>query len=221
MIKERRPCKTWVDRGREFYNKDVQKLIELYFTENEKKSCVIERFNRTIKEKMFKYFSAINTRTYVDVLDLLVNLYNNSIHSSIKMTPNEASRKENENKEWRNLYPEFGGNTLSPKFAIGDNVRIAKKKKIFDKGYTERWTEEVFKISQIQLTIPVTYKITDYNGEEIQGSFYEQELQKTKQDIFRKEKIRNNKEIKVLLNGWVIMIRLTRGLITKQWWEWA
>ena len=57
-------------------------------------------------------------------------------------------------------------------------VRITKKKNVFDKGYTLRWTEEVFKISKIQFTIPVTYKITDYNGEEIQGSFNEQELQK-------------------------------------------
>ena len=93
---------------------------------------------------------------------------------------------------WRNLYPELSGKTLSPKFSIDDNVRITKKKKIFDKGYTKRWTEEVFKISKIQLTIPVTYKITDYNREEIQGSFYEQVLQKTKQDIFRIEK--NNKK---------------------------
>ena len=105
------------------------------------------------------------------------------------MTPKEASRKENENKVWRNLYPEFGGKTLTLKFQIGDNVRITKKKKAFDKGYTQRWTEEVFKISKIQLTIPVTYKITDYNGEEIQGSFYEQELQKTAQDTFRIEHI--------------------------------
>ena len=105
------------------------------------------------------------------------------------MTLNEASRKENVNKVWRNLYPELGSKTLSPKFSIGDNGRITKKKKIFDKGYIERWKEEVFKISKIQLTIPVTYKVTDYNGEEIQGSFYEQELQKTKQDIFRIEKI--------------------------------
>ena len=122
ILKERRPSKTWVDRGRKFCNKDVHKLIELYSTENKEKSCVIERFNRTSKEKKFKYFSANNTRKYVDVLDLLVNLYNNSIHSSIKMTPNDASRKENENKVWRNLYPELGGKTLSPKFSIGDNV---------------------------------------------------------------------------------------------------
>ena len=75
-----------IDRGREFYNKDVQKLFNLYSTENEEKSCVNERFNRTIKEKIFKYFSANNTRKYVDVLDLLVEQYNNTIHSSIKMT---------------------------------------------------------------------------------------------------------------------------------------
>ena len=77
---------------------------------------------------MFKYFSANNTRKYVEVLDLLVDLYNNTIHSSIKMSPKEASRKENENKVWRNVYPEFGGNTLAPKFLIGDNVKITKTK---------------------------------------------------------------------------------------------
>ena len=98
VLKERRPSKMWVDRGCEFYNKDVRKLVELYSIENEEKSCVIERFNRTINEKMFKYFSADNTRKYVDVLDLLVDQYNNSIHSSITMNPKEASSKKNENK---------------------------------------------------------------------------------------------------------------------------
>ena len=62
------------------------------------------------------------------------------------MTPKDASRKENENKVWRNLYPEFGGKTLTPKFSIGDHVRITKKKKTFDIGNTQRWTEEVSKI---------------------------------------------------------------------------
>ena len=145
ILKERRPSKTRVDRGREFYDKDVQKLVELYSTENEEKSCDIERFNRTIKEKMFEYFSANNTRKYVGVLVLLVEQYNNTIHSAIKMTQKEASRKENENKVWRNLYPEFGGKTLAPKFSIGDNVRVTKKKNVFDKGYTQMWMEEVLK----------------------------------------------------------------------------
>ena len=80
------------------------------------------------------------------------------------MTPKKASRMKNENKVWGNLYLEFGGKTFAPKFSIGDNIRITKNNNFFDKGYTQRWTEEVFKISKIQLTIPMTYKITDYNG---------------------------------------------------------
>ena len=115
------------------YNKDIQKLVELYSSEKEEKSCVIERFNRTIKGKMFKYFSANNTRKYVDIFYILVDQYNNTIHSSIKMTPKEASRKEKKNKVWRNLYPEFGGTTLTSQFSIGDNIRITKKKKYFIK----------------------------------------------------------------------------------------
>ena len=156
---------------------------------------------------MFKYFSANNTRKYVDVLDLLVDQYNNTIHSSIKMTPKEASRKENENKVWRNLYPEF---VLRP---WHQNVWITNKKKTFDKGYTQRWTEDVFTILKIQFTIPVTYKIMDYSEEEIQGSFYEQELQKTKQDIYKIEKKATRKESCQMVE--LQMIRLTRGLITK------
>ena len=85
---------------------------------------------------MFKYFSANNTRKFVDVLDLLVDQYNNVIHSSIKMTPKETSREGSENKVWRNLYPEFGGKTWTPKFSIGDCVRITKKKQTFHKGFT-------------------------------------------------------------------------------------
>ena len=134
ILRERRTSKMWADKGPKFYNKGDQKLVELYSTENEEKSCVIERFNRTLKEKLFKIFSANNTRKYVDVLDLLVIQYNNTIHSLIKITPKEASRKE------------FGGKTLAPKFPIGDHVRITKKKNLFDKGYTQMWKEEVFKL---------------------------------------------------------------------------
>ena len=90
---------------------------------------------------MFDYFSANNTRNFVGVIKLLVDQYNNIIHSSMKMK--EASRRENENGVWRNLYPEFGCKTLTPTFSNGDNVRITKKKKTkkkktFDKGYTQR-----------------------------------------------------------------------------------
>ena len=76
-----------------------------------------------------------------------------------------------------------------PRFSVGDKVRITKKKTIFEKGYTPRWTEEVFIISQQLNTQPPTYRLEDDEGEDIPGSFYEPELQRTDQEIFRIEKI--------------------------------
>ena len=190
LFKERRCTKMWVDKGKEFYNKHVKALdIQLNSTENEEKSCVIERWNRTMKEKMFKYFSANNTKKYIDILDEMVNNYNNTKHSSIKMTPVEASNKKNKNRVWLNLNGKTRTNHVEPMFSVGDKVRITKKKSNFEKGYTPRWTEEVFTVLQNQYTDPPTYKISDHHGEEIQGTFYEQEMQKTNQDIFRVEKI--------------------------------
>jgi hypothetical protein len=161
---------------------------------------------------MFKYFSANSTRRYIDILGEMVSNYNETRHSSIKMTPAKASMKNNEKAVWMNLYGSEIHETSMPKFSIGDKVRIMKKKNIFEKGYTPRWTEEMFTISAVQYTDPPTYKITDYNGEEIKGSFYEQELQKTAQEIFRIEKIlrkRGNKSLVKWLgypesfNSWV------------------
>ena len=164
-------------------------MFELYSTENEEKSCVVERWNRTMKEKMYKYFSANSTRRYIDVLDEMVSIYNNARHSSIKMTPAKASVKANERVVWLNLYGGLYPEPGKPKFKVGDRVRITRKKGTFEKGYTPRWTEELFTVSRVQYTDPPTYKITDYNGEEIQGTFYEQELQHTAQEIFRIEKV--------------------------------
>ena len=190
IFKERKPEKMWVEKGKEFYNKDVKDLIELYSTENEEKSSVVERWIRTMKEKMWKYFTDNNTSVYIDILPDLVKDYNNTRHSSIKMTPVEASKKKNELTVWRNLYPEhLEIRDIKPNFSIGDKVRITKKKKTFEKGYTTRWTEEIFTIVEVKRTSPVTYKIADLNGEEIKGSFYQPELQKTSQQLFRIEKV--------------------------------
>ena len=185
----RKPNKMWVDDGKEFWNKNVRSLVELYSTKNEEKSCVVERLNRTLKEDMWKYFSANNTFKYIDILQTFVDKYNNEFHESIKMTPIEASNKKNENLVWRNLYGDLKLASDSPKYAIGDKVRITKKKRQFEKGYTPNWTEEIFTISKIQYTDPITYKIIDYNNEEIEGTFYEQELQKSTQEVFRIEKV--------------------------------
>ena len=103
---KRKPEKLWTDKGREFYNKHVKELgVELYSTENEEKTSVFDRWNRTMKEKMFKYFTANKINKYIGVLDDFVERYNTR-HSSIKMTPVEASKKENEVRVYRNLYPD-------------------------------------------------------------------------------------------------------------------
>ena len=190
IFEERKPEKLWTDKGTEFYNKNVKKLIEIYSTENEEKSSIVERWIRTMKEKMWKYFTDNNTYTYIDVLPDLVEDYNNTVHSSTKLTPVEASKKKNELTVWRNLYPDrLKIHDLTPKFSVGDKVRITKKKKVFEKGYTTRWREEIFKIMEIQNTNPITYKLEDLNEKEIKGTFYEPELQKTKQQVFRIEKV--------------------------------
>ena len=213
IFKKRKPEKLWTDKGREFYNKDVKDLVELYSTENEEKSSIAERWVRTIKEKMWKYFTDNNTYNYIDVLPDLVEDYNNTVHSSTKLTPKEASKKKNELTVWRNLYPDrYKKYDITPKFSVGDEVKITKKKKVFEKGYTTRWTEEIFTITEVQNTNPVTYKLADLQGEEIKGTFYEPELQKTEQQIFRIEKVIKKEKGKSLVkwkgysdkfNSWV------------------
>jgi len=156
---KRKPEKLWTGKGRDFYNIHVKELgVELHSTENEEKSSVAERWNRTMKEKMFKCFAANNTNKYTDVLDDFFERYNNTRHSSIKMTPVEASKKENEVRVYRNLYPGLTRRPMRVKFKIGDKVRILKKKGLFEKGFTPNWTEEAFTVSKIQRTNPVTYK---------------------------------------------------------------
>ena len=115
----------------------------------------------------------------------------------------EASKKKNESTLYFNLHGHMEQLSSKPKFKVGDKVRISKyKRKVFDKGYTPNWTEEIFLIDKIQSTNPITYRLKDLNNEEIQGSFYEPELLKAKQDIFRIDKViwRNYKKRQALVS---------------------
>ena len=191
----RKPQYLWVDKGKEFYNKDLKDLLEkhniqMYSTENEEKSSVVERWNRTIKSKMWKQFTVQGNTQYLDILPKILKQYNNTRHSSIKMSPTEASKKKNEGIVYFNLYGDMEPLSAKPKFNVGDKVRISKyKRNVFDKGYTPNWSEELFIINKIQYTNPITYKIKDLNNEDIKGSFYEPELLKAKQDVFRIDKV--------------------------------
>ena len=182
IFKQRKPNFLWTDNGKEFYNKQVQDLlnennIKLYSTNNsEIKSAVVERFNRTFKNMMYKKFTENNNTIFYNILDELVNNYNNKCHSTIKMTPVEASKKINE-KKIKNIY-NFEKTKKLSKFKIGDHVRISLEKNIFEKSYETNWTQEIFVIYDIKYSNVPYYYLKDLNNEKLQGTFYEQELQK-------------------------------------------
>ena len=199
-----KPNKIWVDKGSEFYNAYFKKWLRdndivMYSTHNEGKSVVAERFIRTLKSKIYKYMTSISKNVYIDKLDDIVDEYNNTYHTTIKMKPIDV--KDN---TYINADKEI--NNKDPKFKVGDRVRISKYKNIFAKGYMPNWSEEVFVIKEVKNTVPWTYVINDLNGEEIIGTFYEKELQKTNQEEFRIEKVIKRK-------GNIIIIHLIVGLI--------
>ena len=114
---------------------------------------------------VFKHMAAVSK----NVLDDIVNKYNNTIHRTIKMKPIDVT-----SDSYTEYNEEF--NKKDRKFKVGDHIRISKYKNIFAKGYTQNWSEEVFVVSKIKNTVPWTYVVSDLNGEEITGSFYEKEL---------------------------------------------
>ena len=162
--------------------KDYRNSIEIYSTHNEGKSVIAERFVRTLKNKIYKYMTSISKNVYIDKLDDIVNEYNNTYHRKIKLKPIDVKG---------NTYIDFGKdvNDKDSKIKVGDHVRISKYKNSFAKGYTPNWSEEVFVIKEIKNAAPWTYVINDLNGEEIIGTFYENELQNTNQEESKIEKV--------------------------------
>ena len=182
----RKPNKIFVDKGSELYNAYLKKWLRdndiMYSTHNEGKSVIAERFMRTLKSKIYKYMTSISKNVYIDKLDDIVDEYNNTYHTTIKMKPIDV--KDN---TYINADKEI--NNKDPKFKVGDRVRISKYKNNFAKGYMPNWSEEVFVIKKVKNTVLWTYVVNDLNGEEITGIFYEKELQKTNQEEFRIEKV--------------------------------
>ena len=158
----------------------------MYSMYNEGKSVAAKRFIRTLKNKIYKYMTAISKNVYIDKLDYIVNEYNNTYHRTIKMKPVDVKD---------NTYIDFETevNGKDPKLKVGDHVRISKYKNIFAKRYMRNLSEEVFIISKIKNAVRWTYVINDLNGEEIIGRFYEKELQKTNQKEFRIVKVLKKK----------------------------
>ena len=175
----RKPNKIWVDQVGEFYNNIFKKWLSdndviMYSTYNEGKSVAAERFIRTLKSKLYKHMTAVGKNVYYNVLDDVVNKYNNTKHSTIKMKPIDV--RDNNNKR---VYIDEHNEKRST-FKVGAGVTISKFKNIFAKGYTPNWSKEIFIVDKINDTVPYTYNLKDLNYEEIIGSFYDQGLQKTK-----------------------------------------
>ena len=192
---KRKPSMIQSDEGSEFTNNKTQTFfknnnIKWYHTFNRDIKCSIcERYNRTILNKICKNFTLNNNTIWINDLNKLTNEYNNSYHRSIKMKPIDASKKSNENIIRNNLY-NFKYTNKKPKFTIGDRVRVSLLKNTFEKSYNSNWSQEIFIIDDIKTSNVYYYFLKDLQGDKIDGSFYEQELLKTKQnDLYIIEKI--------------------------------
>ena len=193
----RKPHKIMTDQGTEFFNKSFQTLlknedIQLFNTFNETKASIVERVIRTFKTKMWRYFTAKKTMRYLDMLPDLVYSYNHSEHRSIGRPP-ALVNLENEDEVFRTLYRNVLDNVqpVKYKFKIGDQVRISKIKRKFEKGYLPNYSKEIFTVSKKVPRNPPVYKLKDYDGEELKGTFYDKELQKVikHDDMYEVEKI--------------------------------
>lgn len=183
------------DQGREFFNSKFENMLKnygitLFSTFSIKKAAVVERFNRTLKSKMWREFTARGSYNWISILDDLMKEYNCSKHRTIGMRPIDVTLADEQyllNKHIANKNKHLRGKI---KFKVGDCVRISKLKGVFEKGYTANWSAELFVIDKIQPTTPVTYLLKDFKDNRVEGAFYNEELQKTRYcDVYLIEKI--------------------------------
>src|SRR5271167_2382516 len=212
----RKPTKVQSDQGLEFESKVMKTFftslgIEQFSVKSQFKAAIVERFNRTLKNKMFSYFTFANTHKWLDILPKLIEGYNKAKHRSIEMAPQDVDSEEeiplwlnqNDPPPKLNKHGEGGKisnrgipRLLSRNVKIGDYVRISKVKSVFGRGFLPNWTEEVFTVSKIVNTTPKQYKLNDESGEEVEGSFYREEIQVVdKPTEYRIEKVVQTKRV--------------------------
>ncbi len=193
----KKPSSIWVDKGTEFYNglwtaKLKALEIDRYSTYGTYKSSIAERFIQTLKHRIWRHFISGNTRKWIDVLDEQVTDYNTTEHSSLGMSPREARDSEDELLD-RIPKPVVG----RPGFKLGDWVRISRLKGRFEKGFHPNWSYEIFKVVGIRKNVPVLYELVDYDGERIEGAFYESDLQPVADpSYFPVEKVLKTRKVK-------------------------
>lgn len=182
---KRKPTKLQTDKGTEFLNKDFQQFLSEnniyhFTTDQDPKAALVERFNRTLQERMFEYFTETQTLNYTSVLKNLVTSYNSRPHSVIGIAPSEVN-KRNQSDIFEKQYGKYLAKKRKQfKFKYKDAVRITKLKGTFTKGHKQRWIKEHFFIVDRLETNPPTYKLIDQNNNILSGAFYEPELVKIK-----------------------------------------
>ncbi|XP_043263174.1 uncharacterized protein LOC122403621 [Colletes gigas] len=193
----RYPKNLQTDKGKEFYNANVQKLlskynINHYSTYSVMKASVVERFNRTLKNNMWKMFTLNGNYKWIDSIQHLVSKYNARKHRTIGMRPIDVT-PTNAAKLLTTVYSHV--KIAAPaRFKVGDAVRVSKFKTIFEKGYTPNWSTEIFTIAEVQKTNPATYLLKDAYEKPIAGGFYEHELQRVaNSDVYLVEKVLRKK----------------------------
>ena len=186
----------WCDRGKEFYNSTVKKLfaqhgITLYSTHNEPKAMIAERFIRTLRKKIETSFILTDSTVWYNVLNHLIDEYNNTAHRYLHgMTPKEARKPKNSNFVYKcQFQKKYTYKDRLPVYSVGDKVRISLIKQLFDKDSTASWSEEIFKIRELVFTDRVLYKLEDMAGEHLDGNFYPEQLQPTDQNVYRIDRI--------------------------------
>jgi hypothetical protein len=201
IFEKRRPDTLQTDKGREFENVAVREVLRnhsvAYFTtrNTEIKCAIVERFNKTLRGRMFRYFTANGSHRYVEILPTLVEAYNRSVHRSIGMAPVNV-RQQHVAQIFRRLYKADNERALlrkrskkKPKLAVGDSVRIPYENRPFDHGYYPTWTDEVYTIENANKDHKKDqYRLVDYENERVEGRFYPEELQKVGDVLFRVEK---------------------------------
>jgi len=214
----RKPEVLRTDKGSEFVNRWVNKYLNSenvhhFVTYNEPKAHFSERAIKTIKKRIFRFFTYNQTHRYVDILQDIVSSYNKTYHRSVKMAPGEVT-KDTESQVWVEQYLPMKRSPVvkkelkvevkkehpvkskkkSPfKYKIGDTVRLSYMRNMFDRAYDEHWSGEVFKVSKrfLRADIPI-YKLQDMENEDIKGSFYEAEMQRAfvaEDHVYKIEKI--------------------------------
>ena len=208
------PTTLQTDKEKEFLNKNFQHFLRVrtmghFTTHNEEtKASIVERFNRTLKTRMWKYFTKHQTLRYVDVLQDLLGSYNRSYHRSIGTTPMQLN-ETNQEDVWQRLYGNESASIVKHKLNVGDHVRISKVKRHFEKGDLPNWSDEIFTVKSVHRTRPPVYRLVDEHGGTIDSKCYEPELQKvliSKDTLYRVQQIlqrrKRGKNIQVLMKWW-------------------